>query len=162
MSSISSRIQFLLTFVKIPPEAWDFFFPHGPNFSKAIVEYMMAGVVRDIAQQISNKELPGRANKVGRQIVDFAAGNLVNGWEDGEDICPPWPHFPFPHPHPFPEPDPYPWITNRFAELNPQPLPPSQIASALKVLSGITSIKEVVNQLNELSSQLRTRHSSYG
>ncbi len=152
MASISSRIRFLITFVNIPPEMWDIIFPHGPaQFSPAIKEYMMAGVVRDISKQIRDRDLAEKVKSVGSSMVNFASQNLINGWEDGDDICPPWFNIPFPWP---PEPDPYPWYRYGYSDLNPQPLPPRHLSSALKVLGTLTSLQDVGQQLKELGNAL--------
>ncbi len=154
MTSISSRIQFLIQFVKIPPEMWDFIVPQGPVFkSHAIKEYMMAGVVRDISLQVADKEVAHQLRFIGAEMVKFASANLINGWEDGDDICPRWPHYPIPHtPGYGPQPDP--WFQTDYAALNPQPLPPRSIHSALKVLADLTSLPAVAQQLKEISTKL--------
>jgi hypothetical protein len=156
MSTISSKIQFLIKYVNIPPEMWDFIIPHGPVMhSQAIKEYAMAGVVRDISKQIPDKELAERVKSAGGAMAKYASQNLLNGWEDGDDICPPWFHFPIHFPRPFPEPDPYPWFINNLSELNPQPLPPRHLSSALKVLAGLTSLQDVGEQLKDLGNKLK-------
>ena len=120
--------------------------------SLAVKEYVMAGVVRDISKQIPDRELAERVKSAGSTMV--TSENLVNGWEHSDDHCPPWHHFPIPFPWPFPEPDPYPWLTSNFSQLNPQPLPPRSISSALKVLSTLTSLQEVSEQLKDLGNKL--------
>ena len=153
MTSISSRIRFLIRFAKIPPEMWDFIVPHGPAIkSHAIREYMMAGLVRDISQQITDREIAYQVKSIGAKMVKFASAHLVNGWEDGDDLCPPWP--PFPRPHFSYDPDPQPWLAAEADELNPQPLPPHTIASALKVLAQLTSLPEVQEQLKDIGNKL--------
>ena len=153
MSSISSRIRFLIKFVKIPPEMWDFIVPHGPAIkSHAIKEYMMAALVRDISYEIADKEIAYQVKSVGAAMVKFASAHLINGWEEGDDICPPWPPFPYPHRHYDTETNP--WFSSDIAELNPQPLPPHTIVSALKVLAQLTSLPNVQEQLKEIAGRL--------
>ncbi len=155
MTGISSRLQFLISFVKIPPEMWDFIVPQGPVLkSHAIREYMMAGVVRDISFQIADKEIAHQLRSVGAEMVKFASANLINGWEDGDDICPRWPHYPIPHiPGSF-GPSPEPWFQTDYAALNPQPLPPRSVPAALKTLADLTSLPAVSQQLKEISSKM--------
>lgn len=155
MSSISARLRFLISFVRIPPEMWDFIVPQGPVLrSAASKEYVMAGIVRDIAKQVHNRELSEQIRSAGSEMVQFAANNLVNGWEEGDDLCPLIPHhFPIPHYGPQPEP----WIDVNIAALNPQPLPPAQLSSALKVLASLTSLKNVAEQLREISNSICDR-----
>lgn len=156
MRSLHSRIQFLLQFVQIPPEAWDWIIPHGPVLkSAAVKDYIMAGIVRDVAAQIADKDLASKVKSAGAEMVRNAAANLINGWEDGDDLCPPYPPFPWPirHQSVF-GPGPEPWLPQVLAELNPQPLPPKDLASALKVIAKYTSLPEVGKQLTESAKRV--------
>ena len=159
MRSLSSRIPFLLQFVNIPPEAWDFIFPHGPVFkSIAIREHILSTLVRDIAVQVSDKELAGKVKAAGVEMVKFSAANLVNGWEDGDDLCPPYPPFPWPWWNDaFQErfkTQPVQWFSQGLAELNPQPLPPKALASGLKLIGKLTTAPKVADQLNDLAKRV--------
>lgn len=158
MRSLSSRIQFLFQFVHIPPEAWDFIFPHGPVLKSAAVrEHILSTVVRDVALQVGDRELADRIKAAGMEMVKFAAANLVNGWEDGDDLCPPYRPFPWPH-HWFDGlserfgPQPEPWLAQSLAALNPQPLPPGVLASALRFISKYTGTPKMADQLNDLAN----------
>ena len=143
---ISSRLQFLIKAGAIRPEAWDFIIPHGPKFSVATKELAMAGVVRDIALNLSDKTLQKKLLSAGKEQVAFAAAGLINGWEDGDDICPPWWH-PFPWPGPDPGPDPYPWYTGRIEGMR-------EYANALKVIAGLSGVESVTKQLHEVADAL--------
>ena len=100
MSSISSRMEFLVKFGIIPAEAWDFIIPHGPKISKVAKEYLFAQIVRDIAKQVPGTKAASQLMDAGREMTNFAASGLVNGWEEGDDLCPPWfGHLPFPPRH---------------------------------------------------------------
>jgi len=155
MTSIFSRIQFLIKFVKIPPEMWDFIVPQGPVFkSHAIKEYMMAGVLRDISFEMADKEIAREVKTTGAEMVKFASANLINGWEDGDDICPRWPHFPIPHRYDFFEAQQEVFSQINYSALNPQPLPPKEIGSALKVIADLTSLQQVSEQLREIAAKL--------
>ena len=148
--TIQSKVQFLSQFVKIPPEMWDYIFPHGPVLkSQAIKEYIMAGVLRDISHQIHNKQIAREVRAAGAEMVKYAADNLVNSWEDGDDLCPLWPPFPFPHIHFGPRPEP--WLDHNIAALNPQPEPPG---FALKLISDFTSLPNVSEQLKNLGAKM--------
>jgi hypothetical protein len=72
----------------------------GPIFRSAIADYVVAGLLRDISRLVTEKESAGTIRAIGRDLVAGASGGLVAGWEDGDDICPPYP-FPFPHPWQF-------------------------------------------------------------
>ena len=153
MTSISARMRFLIKFVKIPPEMWDFIFPHGPAIkSHAIKEYMLASLVRDISYEIADKEIAYQVKSAGAAMIKFASAHLINGWEEGDDICPPWP--PFPRPHFSYDPESTPWFSADATELNPQPLPPHTIVSALKVLAQLTSLPNIQEQLKDIAQRL--------
>lgn len=153
MTSISARMRFLIKFVKIPPEMWDFIFPHGPAIkSHAIKEYMLAALVRDVSYEIADKEIAYQVKSVGAAMVKFASAHLIDGWEEGDDLCPPWP--PFPHPRHSYDPEPTAWFASDTAELNPQPLPPHTIVAALKVLARLTSLPNVQEQLKDIVQRL--------
>ena len=86
--------------LKIPPNAWDAIIPHGPKVSQNLVDYMAACVVRDVARQVHDRALQTKLTALGREMAAQSAKGMVNGWEDGDDICPPWPPFPpVPWPH---------------------------------------------------------------
>lgn len=131
--------------LKIPPSAWDAIFPHGPVISQHLVEYMAAGVVRDIAGQIKDKSVKAQLLSVGKDMAGFASQGLVQGWEDGDDICPPWPPFPFPWPGKRgPEPDP--WVTGAVEQI--------VLADLLLGLAGVTVNPEISLQLREAATGL--------
>jgi hypothetical protein len=146
---ISSRMAFLIKFGILPAEAWDFVIPHGPKFSAATKELAMAGVVRDIALNLPDKAMQKRLLTAGKSMVEFSSKGLLNGWQEGDDICPPW-WPPFPWPGPTPEPDPVPWRTARQEGI-------SEYANALKVIAGMTSVAAVAKQLNEVAGALNAQ-----
>lgn len=145
--NISARMNFLVKFGLLPAEAFDFVIPHGPRFSTATKEYAMAGVVRDIALALPDKALQKKLMSAGRSMADFASKGLVAGWEEGDDICPPYfRHFPWPVP-PSPDPDPYPWLLARQEGL-------TEYGNALKLIAGMAKTPNVAKQLNDIASSL--------
>ena len=134
-------MNFLVKFGLLPAEAYDFVFPHGPRFSVYTKEYAMAGVVRDIAGNISDKAAQKKLLAAGKTMVEFSAKGLVNGWEEGDDICPPW--WPFPWRGNGGDPQPNPWYT-RVEGI-------AEYANALKVLAGLTAVPSVAKQLKEIA-----------
>lgn len=71
--------------------------PH-PMFrvSSALYEVLLSEIMRGAASALENKEAGGQLHALGREMMAKFAGGLVKGWDDGDDICPPW----FgPHPH---------------------------------------------------------------
>lgn len=110
--------------------------PGGPLFSYAIVDFMLASLLREIGAKIQNQELGLAIVTLGKEIVANATQGLVNGWEDGDDICPPWP-FPFPWPFPWPikvDPDPNPWL-----ERIPDSMQDLVLAHAIREMASLTS-----------------------
>ena len=87
--SLASKVAIL----KIPPEAWDAIIPHSHKVSQHLVEYMAAGVVRDISAIVKNKEIKSKLFSIGQEMARVGSQGLIQGWEDGDDICPPWPPF---------------------------------------------------------------------
>ncbi len=146
--TISARMSFLVKFGILPAAAYDFIFPHGVKFSAATKEYAMAGVVRDIAKNLTDKAIQKQLFTAGRAMVDFASKGLINGWEEGDDICPPfWPRLPWPGPYPGGDPDPSPWFIARVEGVD-------EYANALKVLSGMSAVPAVAKQLGEIAGAL--------
>ncbi len=149
--NISARMNFLVKFGILPAEALDFVFPHGPRFSAATKEYAMAGVVRDIAKALPDKSLQKKLLAAGKSMVEYSSKGLINGWEEGDDICPPYWH---PWPGPIPggggDPDPIPWFTARHEGI-------SEYANALKVIAGMSKVPSVAKQLNEIAGALNNQ-----
>lgn len=93
----------------------DALIPHGPVISQAAVEYMAAGVVRDISKQIRDEAVKTQVRSIGKDMATAASVGMVQGWQDGDDLCPPWRPFPFPGPFPWP------WVDGSI--FGPQPKP---------------------------------------
>jgi hypothetical protein len=93
MPTTSSSMALIskVAILKIPPQAWDAIIPHGPKVSQRMVEYFAAGVIRDIATLVPDKATKQRLMRTGRDLATTVSSGLVQGWEDGDDICPPWP-----------------------------------------------------------------------
>ena len=87
MISISELIE-KVTFLRIPPQALDAIFPHGPVYSRPLVEFMTAGVIRDISAHIRNEEIAEKVKSVGRNMASTASRGLIQGWDEGDDLCP--------------------------------------------------------------------------
>ena len=68
-----------------------------PQLSQPLYEYALAGLLRDISGQLSQKAQGVKLREIGQQIVRKTATGLLTGWQEGDDICPPWP-WPFPWP----------------------------------------------------------------
>lgn len=122
----------------------------GPLINEAIVDYMVAGVLRDIAKSVSHKDVKQQALRLSKSIVAGSAAGLVAGWEWGDDLCPPWPKpFPLPFPWPWPDPDPEPWWDTMKGAMNDVVL-----AQGMRSLAGLTSNKSFSADIAGLSESL--------
>jgi len=142
--SLVSKVSIL----KIPPQAWDALIPHGPKVSQKLVEYLAAGVVRDIAQQVKDESVKRKLMGIGKDLARSASAGLVQGWEEGDDICPPWP--PFPGPWPWLEdilkPQPDPWTVESFDQL--------VLADLTMGVAGVTTDASISAQLKNTAVAL--------
>lgn len=69
----------------------------GPIFRAAIADYAVAEILRDISLNLQDRDLATKVHNIGKELVTGSSRGLVAGWEDGDDICPPYKH-PFPRP----------------------------------------------------------------
>lgn len=77
----------------------------GPVINEAIGDYMVAIAVKNIAVKLRNQSIQKEMLSLSREMAEHASRGLLAGYEDGDDICPPW----WPHPHfhgPYPPPPP--------------------------------------------------------
>jgi hypothetical protein len=159
------RSTFLLSILgKLRPQAWDAIVPHGPKIGVATREYMIAMALKGFSAELGAGATTARLKKVQKELVSFAAGRLVADYDD-DNWCPTPPRPPLSHPVPSPipvpapGPDPDPWPIS-FSEvmLNPQPLPPRelarQIGAYIVLLSEATTIKDVARELHAIGSEL--------
>lgn len=154
MRTITSRMQFLIQFDILPPEAYDFVFPHGPKLSKPLIDVIAAQVVRDIAKQLPEqaKQFVKPLSIIGREMTQMGAEGLVAGWEEGDDLCPPF-KIPFPFPPKkslgFEE------ITEDFGFYEKNHVDTLRtFSSALKVIGRITSFDRARKELPNIAQDL--------
>jgi hypothetical protein len=67
----------------------------GPIFRRAIADYAVAEILRDISLNLQDRDLGKQVHNIGNELVTSASQRLVAGWEDGDSLCPPYKH-PFP------------------------------------------------------------------
>ncbi|MDQ3009185.1 MAG: hypothetical protein M3X11_00555 [Acidobacteriota bacterium] len=112
--------------------------PGGPFFSRAVYEYALSGLLRDISPLLKNKSFGEKLKGVGKRMAEGSAKGLLAGWEPGDDICPPWP---WPGPGPVWElatgPDPVPWLENLQGAMRDVVL-----AQAVREIASLTFDKE--------------------
>jgi len=96
--------------------------PGRPKFSKALTNYMLGTLLRQVSTKVSHRAIAAKLHNIGKELVTSAATGLVAGWEDGDDLCPPWP-WPWPWPGTSKrDPEPDPWLS-RLTIFDPQPEP---------------------------------------
>lgn len=78
----------------------------GPVVSKALRDFLISGVIRDLAGLVGNAGVAREMHAVAQGMAKHAVGGLLAGWDDGDDLCPPW-RWPFGGPKPRPGPDPW-------------------------------------------------------
>jgi len=130
----------------------------GPIFRTAIADYVVAELLRDIGAKLQDKDVAAKVHNIGKELVSGSAHGLTASWEDGDDICPP---FPWPVGGPRPRgdgpvlgPRPEPWLG-----LGPQPEPwiehvtPAMndivLAHALRQLASLTSSEKASNAIRQ-------------
>ncbi len=144
--------------LKIPPNAWDAIIPHGPKVSQNLVDYMAACVVRDMARLTHDRAVQSKLTALGREMAAQSSKGLVNGWEDGDDICPPWPPFP---PIPWPHRD---EIASKFDAQTPwttEAVDQSVLAGMLISLASVTSSQAFAETLKATAVTLAKTAASH-
>src|SRR4051812_5805089 len=61
----------------------------GP-LSKAATTLLLSSLVRDCSATVSDELIGRELRAIGKEMAGKAAAGLVEGWEDGDDLCPPW------------------------------------------------------------------------
>ena len=129
----------------------------GPVFNEAIGDYVIAGLLRQISVRFKLKSISKGLLSLSKQMAESSSRGLVAGWEDGDDICPPWwPHHKIPDPHP--------WF-NRFGETNIEKsaaeliqfspaMEHVMIAGGLKQLASLTSNSKFSEEIFGLGQQI--------
>lgn len=107
-------------------------------------ELALADAVKQLSKVVADKKLSGKVLELSKKMAKEASGGLINGWEEGDDICPPWWPFPFP---PVPGHGPFPWKEIVSAEQ-------VQIANILTQISGLTISKEFNLALKSVATEL--------
>lgn len=124
----------------------------GPIFRTAMADYVVAGLLRDISRLVREKDSAGTIRAIGKELAVGASGGLVSGWEDGDDLCPPYP-FPFPHPEPWQA-----FFTPRQEVLRVQQFGPAMteivLAHALRQLASLTSNERASAAIQEAGQSM--------
>src|SRR5260370_8755058 len=62
----------------------------GPVFRTAIADYVVAELLRDISVNLHDRELAAKVHNIGKELASASSHGLTAGWEEGDDLCPPW------------------------------------------------------------------------
>jgi hypothetical protein len=122
----------------------------GPVFRTALADYVVAELLRDVSVNLHNRELATKVHNIGKELVSTSSQGLAAGWEDGDDICPPW-FGPRPHhdavlvtgPHPEP------WLEHVTPAMNDIVL-----AHALRELASLTSSEKASNGIRQVGETI--------
>jgi hypothetical protein len=134
----------------------------GPIFRAGIAEYAVAEILRDIGKTLKDRTLATQIHNIGKELVTESSKGLLSGWEDGDDICPPYLTFPIPKPGP----DPWQQIFNLTA--HPEPLfdhaTPALhdvvLAVAIRELASLTTHEKTSTALKQVGENIVKNASS--
>jgi len=118
----------------------------GPIFRTSMSDLVVAELLRDISVNLHDRTLATNVHNIGKELVTSSSQGLTAGWEDGDDICPPW----FkggPRPHSevsLTSPRPEPWLQHVTPAMNDIVL-----AHALRELASITSSEKASNGIRQ-------------
>lgn len=110
-------------------------------------ELALADAVKQLSKLVADKKLSRKVFVLSQKMSREASAGIINGWEEGDDICPPWRPFPPFPPVPDPWPGPYPWkeITSSEQIL---------VANILTQISGLTISKEFNQALISVAAEV--------
>ncbi|MGZ4876840.1 MAG: hypothetical protein ACXVIO_01590 [Candidatus Angelobacter sp.] len=124
----------------------------GPIFGTAITDLVVAELLRDISVNLHERDLATKVHNIGKELVTSSSQGLSAGWEDGDDICPPW----FkggPRPHTdgvsLTSPHPEPWLEHVTPAMND-----TVLAHALRELASLTSSEKSSNGIRQVGESI--------
>jgi hypothetical protein len=139
------------------PEAEDAINPHGPlAINDHLVELFVADAVKSVAAGIADKNLKKRGVALSSKIAAKATQGMLASWDDGGDICPPWP---WPRKWPFPWP-PKNWMSDMtpipdpWTSLNLNSVEQTELVATLVALSSLTMEKEFNTEMKGLATSM--------
>ncbi len=123
----------------------------GPIFRTAIVDLVVAELLRDIGVNLQDRELAAKVHNIGKELVTGSSHGLTAGWEEGDDICPPFKVGPRPHGDSvfLTGPQPEPWLEHATPAMNDIVL-----AHALRELASLTSSEKAGNEIRQLGETI--------
>ena len=125
----------------------------GPIFRTAIADYVVAELLRDISVNLHDRELATKVHNIGKELVSASSHGLTAGWEEGDDLCPPW-RWPVGGPGPRGDelvfgPRPEPWLEHVTPAMNDIVL-----AYALRQLASLTSSEKASNGIRQVGETI--------
>jgi hypothetical protein len=123
----------------------------GPIFRVAMADYAVAELVRNISQNVSNREIGARLLAVGKELAAQASAGMTVSFDEGDDICPPY-YRNGPIPHHLGEvfgPNPVPWLEHLGPAMNDVLL-----AGALRHLASLTTSAKASGAIKELGESI--------
>jgi hypothetical protein len=140
----------------------------GPVFRTAIAEYVVGGLVRDIAAHVASREFTPSLHQTAKELVAEAGRRLSVDFAssaESDDLCPPyWPHFPVP-PRPrggdnplsdsmLAGPQPEPWLVSGpspdpWLDAAPPAIRDIALAVAIRDLATVTTVAKASAALKE-------------
>lgn len=127
----------------------------GPVYRSAIADYVVAGLARAISQKVTNQEIGARLLVVGKDLAAESSRGMTAGYDEGDDICPPWywgrpiPHHSEVGPESRLEPDPHPWLQHLTPAMND-----TVLAIALRQLASLTTSVKASGALKEIGESI--------
>jgi hypothetical protein len=123
----------------------------GPIFQTAMADLVVAELLRDISANLQDRELATKVHNIGKELVSGSSHGLAAGWEDGDDICPPWfKGGPRPHGEELTfGPRPEPWLEHVTPAMNDIVL-----AHALRELASLTSSEKASHRIRQLGETI--------
>lgn len=123
----------------------------GPIFRTAMADYVVAELLRDISVNLQDRDLAAKVHNIGKELVSASSHGLAAGWEDGDDICPPFKVGPRPHGDTLSltAPQPEPWLEHITPAMNDIVL-----AHALRELASLISSEKASNDIKQVGETI--------
>jgi len=130
----------------------------GPIYRTSIADYIVAEILRDISMNLKDQTLAAKLHSIGKELVSEASQGLVAGWDDGDDICPPWfVHFKRPQPPNPPDPNPWPQFFEPAASWLQHVTPAMNdivLATAIRQLASLTTSERASSAMKQIGETI--------
>ena len=116
---------------------------------------LVAQLLRDISKDLKNREFAAKLYDVGRQLVSDSSQGMVAGYEEGDDLCPPYIillHFPPPPPPPDP------WekfiLNTSWSEELPGSMNEVTLALGIRTLASLTTSEKASSAMKQIGESI--------